>query len=239
MAALSPVPRVVTILLALAIALGGCGSSPAPKRSGLQGDNARAVNFTGSWELDYAQSDNVQEKVNSLARELNREAERLARGGVAQGPVGGALVTGAGMYDGEAIIGMVRMADLVTQSPLLTIEQGANDIRVRREGDFDLTCDFYPGELHKVETPFGVESCGWKQHQLVFKLLLPDGLYIQHVMTLGAAGQKLQIATTVATGQVSFPFTLNRVYNRFEPGDSGYKCEVTLTRGTVCTTGSR
>ncbi len=49
-------------------------------------------------------------------------------------------------------------------------------------------------------------------------------------------GQKLNIATTMVTDQVSFPFLLNRVYNRFEPGESGYKCEVTLTRGTVCTT---
>lgn len=219
--------------------LGGCGSSPVAKRPMLQGDNTKAVNFTGSWELDYAQSDNVQEKVDSLARELNREAERLARSGVAQGPMGGALVSGAGGYNGEAIIGMVRMADLVTQSPLLQIQQNANDIRVRREGDFDLTCEFYPGELSKVETPFGIEICGWKAHQLVFRLLLPDGLSIQHVMTMGAAGQKLMIATTIVTDQVSFPFTLNRVYNRFEPGQSGYKCEVTLTRGTVCTTESR
>jgi hypothetical protein len=226
-------------LVANVVVLQGCSSSPTTKRPTLQGDNTRAVDFSGSWELDYAQSDNVQQKVDSLARELNREAERLARGGIQQGPVGGAMVAGYGAASGEAIVGMVRMADLITQSPLLQIQQSANDIRVRREGDFDLTCEFYPGELSTVETPFGIEICGWKAHQLVFRLLLPDGLRIQHVMTLGAAGQKLQIATTVTTDQVSFPFSLNRVYNRFEPGDSGYKCEVTLTRGTVCSTQSR
>lgn len=229
----------VTALVAVVAMLNACGSSPAPERPVLQGENSRAVDFSGSWELDYAQSDNLQDKVNSLARELNREAERLARGGMQQGPVGGALVSGYGAASGEAILGMVRMADLVTQSPLLQIQQSTNDIRVRREGDFDLTCEFYPGELSTVETPFGIEICGWKAHQLVFRLLLPDGLRIQHVMTMGAAGQKLQIATTVSTDQVSFPFSLNRVYNRFEPGESGYKCEVTLTRGTVCSTQTR
>ena len=228
---------VVGALLALNATLSGCGASPVAKRPGLQGENVRAVDFTGSWEMDYAQSDNVQEKVNSLARELNREAERRARGGIQQGPIGGTLIAGAA--SGEAIMGMVRMADLVTQSPLLQIQQNAHDIRVRREGDFDLTCEFYARELRRVETPFGIETCGWKQHQLVFRLLLPDGLAIQHVLTLSAAGQKLQIATTVATDQVSFPFALNRVYNRFQPGDSGYHCEVTLTRGTVCKTQSR
>jgi hypothetical protein len=189
--------------------------------------------------MDYAQSDNTQEKLDSMVRELNREAERRAQGNMQQGPVGGMIIGGSGANSGSSILGLVRMADLITQSPLLEITQDTHKIRVKREEDFDLTCEFYPGELNKVDTPFGTEICGWNAHQLVFKLLLPDGLSIQHVMTLGAAGQKLLIATTVVTDQVSFPFTLNRVYNRFEPGESGYKCEVTLTRGRVCTTESR
>ena len=239
MSKVTRVPFVLAFSLVLvSVFLSACGSPPA-RKPGLQGDNVRAVDFAGSWELDYGQSDNVQEKVDSLARELNREAQRRAQGGAQQGAAGGMLITGSGANSGSAIIGMVRMADLITQSPLLEITQDAHKIRVKREGDFDLTCEFYPGELHQVETPFGTELCGWNAHQLVFKLLLPDGLAIQHVMTLGAAGQKINIATTVVTDQVSFPFVLNRVYNHFEPGDSGYKCEVTLTRGTVCTTESR
>jgi len=233
-------PRAASVLSAALVAaalLAGC-SAPAPKKAALQGDNVRAVDFSGSWELDYGQSDNVQQKVDSLVRELNREAERRAQAAMQQGQMGGMMV-GAGGNSGEAIIGMVRMADMITQSPLLEVTQDPHKIRVKREDDFDLTCEFYPGELRKVETPFGIEACGWNGHQLVFKLLLPGGLAIQHVMTMGAAGQKLNIATTVVTDQVSFPFVLNRVYNRFVPGKSGYKCEVTLTRGTVCTTDSQ
>ncbi len=229
-----------TSVLLLGVLLGAC-SSPAPKRAVLQGNNSQSVNFSGSWELDYGQSDNTQQKLDSMVGELNREAKRRAQqGNMAQGPYGGGVVIGnAGANSGESILGLVRMADLITQSPLLEITQDTHKVRVQREEDFDLTCEFYPGELRKVETPFGTEICGWNGHQLVFKLLLPDGLAIQHVMTMGAAGQKLNIATTVVTSQVSFPFVLNRVYNRFEPGESGYKCEVTLTRGTVCTTETR
>jgi hypothetical protein len=191
--------------------------------------------------MDYGQSDNTQEKLDSMVRELNRDAQRRAQqGGMQQGAFGGGMViNSSGGNSGSSIMGLVRMADLITQSPLLEITQDTHKIRVKREADFDLTCEFYPGELNRVETPFGTEICGWNGHQLVFKLLLPDGLSIQHVMTMGAAGQKLNIATTVVTSQVSFPFILNRVYNRFGPGQSGYKCEVTLTKGTVCTTETR
>jgi len=234
-------PFSVPAFLVMCVLLCGCGSPPA-KRPGLQGDNSQAVNFSGSWEMDYSQSDNTQEKLDSVVRELNREAERRAQsqGNMQQGPVGGGMIIGAGgVNSGSSILGLARMADLITQSPLLEVVQDAHKIRVKREEDFALACDFYPGALNKVETPFGTELCGWKDHQLVFKLLLPDGLSIQHVMTMGAAGQKLLIATTVISDQVSFPFSLNRVYNRFKPGDSGFSCEETLTRGRVCTTESR
>jgi hypothetical protein len=225
-------------MLLACVLLGACGSPPA-KRTGLQGDNSKAVNFSGSWELDYSQSDTTQQKLDSVVGELNRDAQRRAQG-MQQGPASGSIVMGgSGANSGSSILGLARMADLITQSPLLEIVQDEHEILVKREDDFALSCEFYPGEYRKVETPFGIEACGWNAHQLVFKLLLPEGLSIQHVMTIGAAGQKLNIATTVVSSQVSFPFTLNRVYNRFQPGDSGFKCQETLTKGRVCTTGSR
>jgi hypothetical protein len=227
------------LLAAVCVLLFGCGSPPV-KRPGLQGGNVQAINFSGSWELDYSQSDNSQEKLDSVVRELNREAERRAQGGMQQGPVGGGMVMGgAGANSGSSILGLARMADLITQSPLLEIEQSEHKILVKREEDFALSCEFYVGEYRNTETPFGIEACGWNAHQLVFKLLLFDGLSIQHVMTVGAGGQKLNIATTVVSDQVSFPFTLNRVYNRFQPGASGFNCKETLSRGRVCTTESR
>lgn len=205
----------------------------------MQVGNTKAVDFSGAWELDYGQSENTQQKVDVLMRKLNREAERRAKaqGGIQQGGAG--ISMGVATNNGSSILGLVRMADMITQSSLLEIDQSEHKVRVKREADSDLICEFYTGELREVKTPFGTELCGWKGHQLVFKLLLPGGLSIQHVMTRGAAGQKLNIATTVVTDQVSFPFTLNRVYNRFVPGQSGFRCEMTLTRGRVCTTESR
>jgi len=232
------IPFSATALLLVCVLLSGC-ASPPPKRPALQGSNTQAVNFSGSWELDYSQSDNSQEELDSVVRELNREAQRRAQGGIQQGPVSGITMGGSGPNSGSSVLGLARLADLITQSPLLEIAQDEHKILVKREEDFALSCEFYAGEYRRVETPFGTEACGWNAHQLVFKSLLPDGLSIQHVMTLGAAGQKLNIATTVMSDQVSFPFTLNRVYNRFQPGDSGIKCQETLTRGRVCTTVSR
>lgn len=230
---------VTSLLLVCVLLLCGCGTPPV-KRPVLQSGNLQNINFSGSWELDYSQSDNTQQKLDSVVGELNREAQRRAQGNMQQGPVGGGMVMGgAGANSGSSILGLAQMADLITQSPLLEIEQSEHKILVKREEDFALSCEFYAGEYRKMETPFGIETCGWNAHQLIFKLLLFDGLSIQHVMTLGAAGQKLNIATTVLSDQVSFPFTLNRVYNRFQPGDSGFKCQETLTRGRVCTTESR
>ena len=232
------IPYAATALLLVCALLFGC-SSPPVKRPGLQADNSKAVNFSGSWELDYSQSDNTQQKLDSVVSELNREVQRRAQGNMQQGPIGGGIIMGgSGANSGSSILGLAQMADMITQSPLLEIIQDEHKILVKREEDFALSCEFYAGEYRRVETPFGVEACGWNAHQLVFKLLLPEGLSIQHVMTLGAAGQKLNIATTVLSDQVSFPFTLNRVYNRFQPGDSGFKCEETLTRGRICTTKS-
>lgn len=229
---------VTAVCLGLSVLLSACGNSTA-RRPALQGDNLQAVNFSGSWEMDYSLSDNSQKKLDSLVRELNRAAQRRAQGNMYQGPGGTMVVGGPGGDSGASILGLVRMADLITQSPLLEIEQDKHKVRAKREENFDLTCEFYSGQYSKVETPFGTEICGWNAHQLVFKLQLPEGLSIQHVMTLGAAGQKLNIATTVVSSQVSFPFTLNRVYNRFEPGTSEFNCKMTLTRGRVCTTETR
>lgn len=227
-------PSIFVLLSAL---LGGCASQPEVEHV-LRGENRQAVDFSGSWELDYSQSDNIQEEFDSLVRDLRRQAERRQRG-MNQGPGAGVVVGGGGANSGVSVVGLARMADLITQSPLLEVEQGEHKIRVKREENFSLVCEFHASQGQTVETPFGTEICGWNGHQLVFRMLLPEGLSIQHVMTMGASGQKLNIATTVVSDQVSYPFTLDRVYNRFVPGQSGYRCTITLTKGKVCTTESR
>jgi len=230
--------KLIALMLCGSLLLPGC-SGPEPKKAALQGQDQRSVNFSGSWELDYGQSDNIQVKLDSLMRDLRRQQERRSQGTVKQG-AGSALVVGSsGPNSGPSIIGLARMSELITRSPLLDIEQAEYKIKVKREENFALTCEFYPGQPQTVETPLGWETCGWNAHQLVFKILLPEGLSIQHVMTLGSTGERLNIATTVVSDQVSYPFTLNRVYNRYIPGNSGYRCKMTLTKGRVCTTESQ
>lgn len=222
--------------LLLILLLSACGSSERK----LEGEGRSGVDFSGSWELDYSQSDNIQARLDAMVRELRRRAERQNRAaGMNQGAGAGLVIGPGGGNSGASIIGLAQMADLITRSPLLEIKQAEDRISVNREETFALRCEFHPGQFHTVETPFGSETCGWNGHQLVFRILLPDGLSIQHVMTLGPEGQRLNIATTVISDQVSYPFTLNRVFNRFVPGNRGYRCTQTLSRGRVCTTESQ
>ena len=217
-------------LLFSCLLLAGC--SEQPKKAVLKGENTQSVDFSGSWELDYGRSDNIQDKLDSLARDLRRQAERRNQGG----NQGAMMVGGPGANSGASVLGLARMSDLITRSPLLKIEQSEHKIKVKREENFALGCEFYPGQFHTVETPLGTEICGWNGHQMVFKILLPEGLSIQHIMTVGSARKNLSISTTVVSDQVSFPFTVNRVYNRFVPGNSGFSCKMTLTKGRVCST---
>jgi len=229
MIALHPPLKILALLISCCLALAGCSG----KQTVLQGQSSKVVDFSGSWELDYSQSDNIQVKLDALVRELRRQAERRSQGGGNQGAM---VVGGSGANSGPSIIGLAQMAELITRSPLLEIEQSEHRVKIKRDENFALNCEFYPGQYHTVQTPLGSEICGWNAHQLVFKILLPEGLTIQHVMTVGASGQNLNIATTVISDQVSYPFTLNRVYHHFVPGSSGYTCKMTLTRGRVCTT---
>ena len=222
---------VYVLLLLLAAA---CSSS----QTRLEGQGSATVDFSGSWELDYSQSDNIQAELDSMVRELRRQAERRNRNAAmtSQGPGAAVVLGGSGENSGASIMGLARMAELITRSPLLEIEQDERNIKAKREESFALSCEFHAGQLHSVETPFGTEVCGWDGHQLVFRILLPDGLNIQHVLTLGPQGRRINIATTVVSDKVSYPFTLNRVFNRFVPGNRGYRCTQTLSRGRVCTT---
>ena len=230
--------KIIAVPVCLCALLVGCASE-APKKAMLQGQDSRSANFDGSWEMDYSQSDSTQDKLDSLVRDLRGQAQRRSQGGMNQGAAGSYVIGGSGANSAPSIIGLARMADMITSSALLEVEQSEHKIKVKREENFALTCEFYPGQAPKVETPVGAEICGWNAHQLVFKIYLPEGLSIQHVMTLGASGRKLNVATTVVSDQVSYPFTLNRVYNRFVPGNSGFSCKMTLTKGRVCTTQSQ
>ncbi len=217
----------VSVLTAVLCACGGNQEKPVEVGSSTPG-----ADLSGSWELDLAQSDNIQLELDRLVRELQRQAQRRAqaRGDSRSGPTYSAGI------DGASVVGLARMADYVTRSQLLEIEQSRTDIRIKREENFALTCEFFGAESRTVKNPLGREVCGWDDHQLVFWVVLPEGLRINHRLSLGPEGERLNIATTVYSDRVTYPFTLNRVYHRYDPEADGITCEMTLTRGKVCTT---
>jgi len=223
-------------IIMLSAVLAACSSSSTKSRP-LEQDNAAQVDLSGFWELDLAQSDNIQARLDTLVRELVERARRQAEGRNDRG--GGMVIGSAGSNSAPSIIGLAKMADMITSSQLLEIIQGKSDILIKREDNFALSCEFYKGQAEPEKTVFGTELCGWDSYQLLFRMYLPDGLSIQHRVSLGSAGDRLNIATTVYSDQVSYPFTLNRVYKRYEPDRDGIRCEQTLTRGKVCTTEAR
>jgi len=228
-------------MLCAAILIAGTASAEQPGVEKGTGKIKAVTDFSGYWEMDYSDSDNIQIELDSMVRELQRRAQRQANGNMNSRSGGAINMGGSGGYNsGPSSVGLAQMSDLITRSPLLEVSQEEYEITVKREETFALTCEFYQEGFQIRETPFGKELCGWDAHQLLFRISLPEGLSIQHRMSLGPAGQRLNIATTVISDRVSVPFTLNRVYNRYKPADTGISCELTLTRGKVCTTeGSR
>lgn len=221
-----PLSKIAALLLACAL-LPACATEP-PTRDA-QRDNT--VNFSGSWEADYSQSETVVQRYQAMMNQLQREAERRARQGGNQ-PGGAVYAVGSG----ADLYALARMAEIITETQLLEISQEEHEITVKREGNFALHCEFYPGQEHREETPLGDELCGWDGHQLVFMMALPEGLGIQHRLTLDSRGERLQIATTVTSSRTPYPFTVDKVYRRFDPTADGITCRQTLSRGRVCTT---
>lgn len=188
------------------------------------------VDMSGNWELDYARSDNLQARFSSMIRQLREQAARTngerSRNSVAVSP-------GSSQ---ETLLGLAQMAELITQSQLLEISQSRIAIRVEREGNFSLSCDYGDGAIQANDYGVGAERCFWDGQQLVFEIRLPEGLDIVHRLSVAESGQTLAIVTSLYARGVSSPFSLRRIYRRYEPGRSGFRCTETLTRGRVCTT---
>jgi hypothetical protein len=224
-------PRFLLVLVvsALVLLLPACSNEKVKPQVA-----ADPVDMSGNWELDYARSDNLQARFNSMVRDLRQQAARSNtnernRSGVVMSP-------GSSQ---EALLGLAQMAELITESQLLEVEQDRVAIRVKREGNFSLSCDYGPDAPPQTHYGLGSERCFWDGQQLVFEIRLPDGLDIVHRLSVSATGTTLGIVTSLYSSRVATPFTLRRIYRRYTPGSNGYRCTETLTRGRVCTTESR
>lgn len=181
------------------------------------------ADLSGSWERDYSRSDDIQGVLNSTLRRLYRPH-----------PDTGYPVPS---QDSSKIIALARFAELITRPDVLTIAQDEYEIKISRKDDFTMLCEFYEGYAKRTESEFGAEVCSWNGHQLVAHLVLPDGLLVSHRFTVAANKMSLHVATTISSSAVRVPFTINRIYMKFEPPESDFNCIETLSMKRVCSTG--
>ena len=193
--------------------------------------NRHSIDFTGSWELDYQLSDHVNEKIRWLYVQAKSEAERQME----RARNSRHYYMDPMMGNFQAIIGLGRLAEKIAQATVLTIEQVNDHIIINRNDDFALICDFRATE--PTLSPIGEEVCGWDEDQLIFQIALPDGMQVFHRLSIATDGTRMNIATTVRIAGIYYPFTLNRVYMPFEPGEGMFNCEYTIASQTTCTLG--
>jgi hypothetical protein len=120
---------------------------------------------------------------------------------------------------------------------VLTITQDEFEVKISRKDDFTMLCEFYEGYAKRTQSEFGAEVCSWSGQQLVSHLVLPDGLVVSHRFTVATNGQSLHVSTTISSSATRVPFTVNRVYAKFEPPESDFNCVETLSMNRVCSTG--
>lgn len=194
---------------------------------------AEPQSMSGFWEIDFAKSDNLNQQLSSIARQVQREAARLARAAEDGRPF-----INSSLPNTNELVTLARLTEVITEPTLLEIYQDAAQIRVKRDNSFALSCDVLPGVVKLSETRdvVGIQRCGWDADQLLFELDLFEGLNITHRFSAAETGEELLLTTTVRTTTTPYPFRVNQYFTRYNPNDLGYRCQRTLTRGTVCTT---
>ena len=119
------------LILAL---LAACAGEPEQKINTIPPAPAGNTDFSGAWEIDYSRSDNSRQELEGLIRELRRQQERRQQSGNMNRSGPAVNIGGSGTNSGSSIIGLAEMADMITETTLLEIEQSPNLIQVKREG---------------------------------------------------------------------------------------------------------
>lgn len=192
---------------------------------------ASPVDMSGHWEMDYAKSDNLQDRLNAVARQIRREAvqrERLAKEG--RGFAGGPLP------DRRDLITLARLAEIITEPTLLEIVQAAGRMRVKRENSFALVCETDGSAISVTIDLLGEQRCGWDGSQLFFMLTLQEGLEVMHRLSLSSQGDALLLVTSVEAPDTKYPLIVSQYFKRYDPESLGFTCERSLTKGRICTT---
>lgn len=216
---------IVLILLCLATAMLSSLSAWALNTATV----VKKPNFTGHWERDFRRSDDWQAKLETRIRQIRKA---IARQSSRQGADVG---TTAAIANSAHLVDLARFAESITRQSIMQIEQNENTITITRDGDAALICGFNSSINESFSSINGSEICAWDAHQLVFKITLPDRLVVVHRLSLSPNRRLMNMATSVSLGS-STPFSLTRVFQYFEPVDNGLNCDLTVSRGRVCST---
>jgi hypothetical protein len=221
--------QLLTIAAAMLLLLTGCSNQPVNDKPARVTTVGMPVNFSGSWQRDYSRSDDAQGVLNSVMRRISRPVPDQPYPGNRGAPVP--------TPDLSKVVALAQLAEQITRPDVLTISQNNYEISIARKDDFSMLCEFYDGYAKRTESIYGTEVCNWNGKQLESHLILPDGLLISYRFTLSADGQNLHVSTTVSSSSTRTPFTLNRVYMKFDPPESDFNCVETLSMKRVCSTG--
>ena len=157
--------KLLVVLLAAGL-LSAC-ATPEPSRISEE-VTYEVVDMSGNWEKDYQLSDDFETEFNlymfDIQRRLNPQSENINRSTT--------FGSGAAVGNRESVIGLARFTEEITRMPLLQIEQDRARMRIKREDDFALLCEFFNRQTSVTQTPFGTEECGWNGEQLLFMLIL-------------------------------------------------------------------
>lgn len=184
--------------------------------------------FAGSWQKDFARSDKWEDEVQRVIDQLNREMQRQ------QGRSDGGAVGMSGSRRGAGnLIAHARLAELITRQTTMRITQEGDEVRIERQGDAALTCSTLTDIEDTFSSAHGSELCGWDRLQLVFQIILAEGVLIEHRFSVDPSGEELSMLTSVSS-RGSMPFNLMSFYTRYDAPGDGINCVQTLSRGLVC-----
>jgi len=229
----------------LLLLLSGCATTSVDNTRQVGGQPPRAMaDFSGSWELDFDLTESPRDKIrwlyevarSQLEQQVRQQQLDVRRSGARMRPA-----TVGAMNDLQGVIGLGALAESISRSLTLKIEQSADYIVVERQGDYALTCDFNRSGISSLppDSKIGKEYCYIDaQGQLVFIVSLPEGLTVQNRMVMSSNGKRLNVATTLKATEFTREFTLNRVYMPFEPGESMFNCQYTLEKKKTCWLGT-
>ena len=198
-------------------------------------NNPVRLNFSGSWEKDFARSDKWEEE---LTRMMGLRQERAVRQRSGIGTFSGPSVSlgniNLNSRRGRAnIVDLARLAEYISRQSTMDIIQDRNEVRIERRGEAPLICSTATGLTETFTGPHGSESCGWDRQQLLFEISLPENLFITHRFSVSADGTQLQMLTSVQSGG-NIPFNLRQTFSRYDAPPDQFNCIQTISRGRVC-----